>query len=64
MVRLGNFTGLNQRREEENAAEEEDTEAWRRDGGVRRKGAAGGAVDVGSPGAEVGTGICAETRYE
>ena len=52
MVRLGNLTGLKQTREEE----EEDTEAGRRGGEVRGQGAAGGALDVGSPGAEVGDG--------
>ena len=47
MVRLGNLTGLNQRREEAEEEEEEIMEAGRRDGSVRGQGAAGGAVDVG-----------------
>ena len=57
MVRLGNLTGLNQRREEEEEEkEEENMEAGKRDGSVRGQGAAGGAVDVGSTGAKVGNG--------
>ena len=55
MGRLGNLTGLNQSCGEEEE-EVEGTMAGRKDGEMSREGAAGGAVDVRSPGAQIGNG--------
>ena len=55
MGRLGNLTGLNQSCGEEEE-EVEGTMAGRKDGEMSREGAAGGAVDVWSPGAQIENG--------
>ena len=54
-VWLGNLTGLNQSCGEEEE-EVDGTMAGRKDGEMSREGAAGGAVDVRSPGAQIGNG--------